>query len=104
MTTTDRVVVETMFGDLIEVDRPTCLERGCTEAISDAVLASNGMGCRVMCEPHFLAYHRATTVAEVVERKRKAAAVKHKCRTCGAPAQWVAGAGGPLCTRHENDY
>ena len=99
--------LETIFP-LSELPRtsngPCCQPSTCGVDISDAVVATGAMGCRVMCEAHFLAYHKAASIAEVVEREQKRRAVKHVCARCGRPARWISGAGQALCVRHCDDY
>lgn len=76
----------------------------CGAPVSSEVRSTGAMGCGSLCERHFLAYHKANSLAEIVERKKKADARTHKCARCGKPARWIAGAGMALCVRHQDDY
>jgi hypothetical protein len=76
----------------------------CGAPVPNEVQATGAMGSMVMCERHFLAYHKVTTVAAVAARQTAIQQQHHRCARCGSPASWVAGAGEALCLRHQDDY
>jgi hypothetical protein len=87
----------------------------CGRPVSERVYFSHTMGCCVMCEHHWIAYHgkrypeaeltfEGIMAAIEVERKAEEARVK-RCAVCGsADAVWNSGAGRDLCRRHWDSY
>ena len=96
--------------------KATCVE--CDAHISARVYSSGTMGCCVMCEDHWVAYHwrrlRGSvpniqpTFDNVMAAIRAAAEREAKraknCAVCGQSAAWNSGAGQDLCHRHWDSY
>lgn len=82
------------------------VRRRCLGVVTPEIRATGAMGCAVMCLDHFLAYHHAKDLAEVVTfmAARREAHRALRCARCGSPASWIDGAGEALCARHEDDY
>lgn len=94
-----------------------CCERDgdvrCPETHPNLTIWRSGTpGCAVMCERHWLEYHRSNprigpeaTVEQVLAYYRDLAQQTGRCAVCGQQTNnWVSGAGRHLCTRHQDNY
>jgi len=85
----------------------------CGASISRRVFFSNTMGCRVLCEQHWISYFARHGLGETFEaimdgyreRSRVEARRVKRCAVCAsANAHWNSSAGRDLCPRHWDEY
>ncbi len=86
------------------------IERCPERNVNLTIWRSGTDGCAVMCEQHWLEYHRArmrnpeATIEQIISHYHELANRTYPCARCGRPAHMNHSAGEALCERHWEAY